>query len=156
MLFVNYKSACSWFYFTTGVILSSTAFLKFLSAGSGVKYLELPDPVFGFLTVHQLIIGAAVIESSVAYFLFWSKDDIVKMVLTVCLSTCFLIYRLGMHWINPVTPCPCLGRATDWMHIQPSTADTAMKYTLAYLLIGSYAIIFAYCLKGRRKIARNH
>jgi hypothetical protein len=58
------------------------------------------------------------------------------------LSSIFLFYRLGLAWIAPNEPCPCYGRATDWLHISQHTANTAMKIILAYLLIGSSATLF--------------
>ncbi|MBI3849679.1 MAG: hypothetical protein HY298_05230 [Verrucomicrobia bacterium] len=35
----------------------------------------------------------------------------------------------------------CLGHLTDALHMSPQTADELMKVILAYLLIGSYALL---------------
>jgi hypothetical protein len=52
-----------------------------------------------------------------------------------------LVYRLGLWWMDWHRPCNCLGNLTDALHISPQAADNVMKVLLAYLLIGSYALL---------------
>jgi hypothetical protein len=51
-----------------------------------------------------------------------------------------------MNWHRP---CNCLGNLTDALHISPQTADNIMKLLLAYLLIGSYGLMFWRWKQGR-------
>jgi len=39
-------------------------------------------------------------------------------------------------------PCHCLGSLTGALPLSPEFVDTVMKGILAYLLIGSYAVLF--------------
>ena len=50
-------------------------------------------------------------------------------------------------------PCGCLGNLTDALGISPETADTVAKVLLAYLLIGSYALLVWEWRKHRKNVA---
>lgn len=57
------------------------------------------------------------------------------------MTTNFLLYRLGLWWLDWKRPCPCLGNLTDALGISPAMADTIGKGLLAYLLVVSYALL---------------
>lgn len=62
------------------------------------------------------------------------------------ISSDFVVYRVGLWWMNWHRPCNCLcnclDNRTDALHISPQTADNIKNLILAYLLIGSYALLF--------------
>ena len=53
-----------------------------------------------------------------------------------------MLLRFGLWWMGWHKPCNCLGNLTDALHLSPQTADNIMKVVLAYLLIGSYGLLF--------------
>ena len=57
------------------------------------------------------------------------------------MSTNFLVYRLGLWFIGWHHPCGCMGSLAGMLHLSDNAADIIMKGVLAYLLIGSYAIL---------------
>jgi len=79
---------------------------------------------------------------AVAAVCFFGKRIALQASLVAWLATTFLIYRIGLTWIGYHKPCPCLGNLTDAIDVSPQVADYVMKAVLAYLLIGSYFILF--------------
>ena len=129
------------FFYSVAILLLITAAAKLISSGGYGKILLSVDPVTGFQIRYLLrIIGG--IEIVVALVCLFSKQIWFRAGLSAWLGTCFLGYRLGLIFIGYHKPCSCLGNLTDALHISPQTADTAMKIILAYLLIGSYSILF--------------
>jgi hypothetical protein len=126
-----------------GLLLLVAAAAKVISASGEARILKNPDPILlvSFRDVFW-IVGS--IELIIAFICFYGKRVGLQVGLIASLSTCFLAYRLGLWFIGWQRPCPCLGlgNLTDALHIPPQTADTAMKIILAYLLIGSYGILF--------------
>jgi hypothetical protein len=65
-----------------------------------------------------------------------------KLWVIAWLATNFFVYRCGLWWMGWHRPCSCMGNLTDALHIRPEVADNIMKVILAYLLIGSYGLLF--------------
>jgi hypothetical protein len=118
-----------------------TATAKFVSSAGSAKILLHRDPLSG-LQFGDLFRIVGCVEVVVALVCIFNKRIWLPMGLVVWLATSFLVYRIGLVWVGYKKPCPCLGNLTDALHIPPQTADTAMKIILAYLLIGSYGILF--------------
>jgi hypothetical protein len=78
----------------------------------------------------------------VAAICLLSKKQGLQTGLIAMLATNFVLYRFGLYWQGYYGICPCWGNFTEVLHIPPQTADTITKIILAYLLIGSYAILF--------------
>jgi hypothetical protein len=53
-----------------------------------------------------------------------------------------MLHANRRHTLAIAKPCKCLGNLTDAIHIPPQTAESVMKITLAYLLVGSYVTLF--------------
>lgn len=129
------------FRFSTGALLAITGALKIMAVFSKVKILETPEPLFGIPFQYFFLI-AGLIELFVAIVCLFGKNEQATALLLAWLSTCFLIYRVGLWWMDWKGPCKCLGNLTDWLHVTPSTADLLIKTILIYILVGSYSIIF--------------
>ena len=139
------------FIISAGVVLSITGIAKIWSGLGQARILIVPDPLIGIEFGHLLsLVGMA--EVAVALACFFSKRQLLPIVLVAWLSTCFVLYRLNLLWIGWQRPCSCLGNLTDALNISPQKADTAMKIILAYLLIGSYATLF-WLWRQRKKSA---
>ena len=118
-----------------------TGIAKIVGAVGSARILQTPDPVL-YMSFRKVFLMVGGLEVFVAFICFWSKHLALKAGLVAWLVTNFLLYRLALLLTNYHKPCSCMGNLTDALHISPQTADTAMKIILAYLLIGSYAILF--------------
>ena len=137
-----------WFVLSAGAILFITGVAKVWSGLGNSKFLAVIDPIFGIKFGQlMLVVGAA--EIVIAAICFFSKRQTLALGLVAWMSTNFVVYRLGLRWIDWHRPCSCLGNLTDALHISPQAADNIMKVLLAYLLIGSYGLLFWQCKKQR-------
>ena len=129
-----------WFILSAGAILAITGIAKVWSGLGNSKFLAVVDPIIGikFGTL-MLVVGVA--EIVIAGVCFFRKRQTLALGLVAWMSTNFVVYRLGLWWMDWKKPCSCLGNLTDALHISPQTADNIMKVLLAYLLIGSYGLL---------------
>jgi hypothetical protein len=130
------------FVFHAGLLLAATGLAKVFSAIGPAKALDVPDPIFG-LAFRQVLLGVGLVELLVAFFCFFTDKARLCLFLIAWLATNFLVYRLGLWWIGWHKPCGCLGNLTDALHISPQVADNLMKAVLAYLLVGSYWLLWS-------------
>ena len=129
-----------------------TGVAKLISAFGHAKIIDYPDPIFQVPNKYVFAF-VGVIELIIAYLCFSSNRLGLAACLVAWLGSNFLLYRIGLRWINVAKPCPCLGNVTDALHIAPRTADTAMLLILTYLLVGSWAIIIGFSIARRHNIA---
>lgn len=127
---------------TVACIFVATALAKLASAGGSARVLNLPDPLLTFQTRHVLA-GVGVLEVLLAGYLFLGGNQWMKLSLIAWMASNFLVYRLGLWWTDAPKPCGCLGTVTDALPVSPRFVDYGMKAILAYLLIGSVALIVA-------------
>ncbi len=143
------KSLRRVFYGSAVVILIVTALAKLISATGKARALALPDPML-MLTNREVLVVAGSIELLLAGYLFFGRKSWLKVPLVAWLATNFLIYRLGLMWMGVHKPCGCLGTITDALAIPPTTVDLLLKIVLAYLLAGSYGLLFLEWWQGRK------
>jgi hypothetical protein len=130
-----------YFIFTAGLLLVITSIAKIVSACGGSRIMITPEPLSGLsYKIFFWIVG--LMELTIGIICLLSKESCLQISLIAWLSINFLLYRIGLTWFNQQRVCSCLGNLTDALHIKPETADTAMKFLLAYLLIGSYGLLF--------------
>jgi hypothetical protein len=137
------------FVYSAGAILLITFAAKLVSSFGHAAILQTRDPLTGW-QFQDLFRIAAGIEMVVALTCFFSKRVLFPAGLVAWLATSFLAYRICLMLVGYHRPCSCMGNLTDALHISPQTADTAMKIILAYLLIGSYGILFHQWWKNRK------
>lgn len=141
-------SALKWFVSSAGVILGLTGVAKVWSAFGDVKLLTGVDPIVG-LEFKHLMLGVGMVEIAIALVCLFSKRQTLAIGLVAWLATNFLVYRLGLWWLDWKKPCGCLGNITDALHLSPQTADNIVQVLLAYLLVGSYGLLLWQWRKGR-------
>src|SRR5262249_54776769 len=90
----------------------------------------------------HLLFSVGIVEVGIALICFLKKRQLLSATLVAWLAAGLLVYRLGLFWMGWQLPCSCLGNLTDAIHIPPQVADYIMKGVLAYLIIGSYGILF--------------
>jgi hypothetical protein len=136
------------FIISAGVVLSITGIAKIWSSLGQGRILVVPDPLTGIELGHLLfLVGAA--EIVLALGCFNCKRQLLSVAAIAWLATSVVAYRLGLLWMGWHRPCSCLGNLTDAIHVSPQVADHVMRCVLAYLLIGSYGILFAQGLKRK-------
>jgi hypothetical protein len=129
-----------WFIKSAGLVLAITGFAKVLSAIGHARALDTADPLVGIsFRLLLLLVGQA--EVLVAFFCLFTQRRSLSLAAVAWLSTNFLVYRLGLWFIGWHKPCACMGSLTEMLHLSPQAADNIMKVVLAYLLVGSYAIL---------------
>jgi hypothetical protein len=129
-----------WFILVSGVTLALTGGAKVWSGLGSSKLLAVVDPILG-IKFGQLMLLVGLAEIAIALVCYFSKRQTLALGLVAWMSTNFVVYRLGLWWMNWHRPCSCLGNLTDALHISPQTADNIMKVLLAYLLVGSYGLL---------------
>src|SRR5262249_55718399 len=105
--------------------------------------LETPEPFVG-IPFSYLMLTAGVLELAGALVCFFSRNQILSAGMVAWLATMISLYRLNLWWLDWHTPCSCLGTFTDLLHLSPGQADNIMKVILAYLFLGSYAILIRF------------
>lgn len=122
---------------SAGAILVITGLSKIWAVvANHAKSFEYHDSISGF-TFKDLMLASGVLELIVASICFYTKASRYAAVSIAWLSSCLLVYRLGLWCEGWLSPCSCMGSLTQALHISPQTADTAMRIILAYLLVGS-------------------
>jgi len=115
--------------------------MKGVSAFGSARLLNSPDPISG-ISFRYLLMGVGILELAASLACFTLKKTSIKLFITAWMSTGFLVYRIGLWWVGWEHTCPCLGTLTDAIHLPPALADMISRVLLAYLLIGSYALLF--------------
>lgn len=140
-----------WFVLFAGAILAITGLAKIWSGLGNSKFLVLADPIIG-IKFGELMLLVGVAEIAIALICLLNKRQTLALGLMAWMSTNFVVYRLGLWWMDWHRPCSCLGNLTDALHIRPETADNIMKVLLAYLLIGSYGLLIWQWRKSKARI----
>ena len=128
------------FILSAGAILAITGIAKIWSGLGNSKFLAVVDPIVG-ITFGHLMLAVGVVELFIALVCFFGKLQVFALGVVAWLATSFLLYRIGLWWMDWKRPCSCLGNLTDALNIPPQTADNIMKVVLAYLLVGSYGLL---------------
>jgi hypothetical protein len=117
------------------VILTITGLLKVLSTFSSVPYLANPDPVLTFMSNKSVLLIAGNLELVIALLIFLRPQGLHARQALLALCATLVMYRIGL-WILPVSrTCPCLGRATDWLHLTPTQAESISRTLLLILAL---------------------
>jgi hypothetical protein len=129
------------FAWSAGATLLTTGLAKVLSGLGHARILELADPILG-LSFGRLMVLVGAAELALATLCFSrSVSPHLKAGLVAWLATNFLFYRFGLWAIGWQHPCHCMGSLAGVLHLSDQTADSVMKWVLAYLLMGSYLVL---------------
>lgn len=126
-----------WLMRLAGLLLVSVGALKIISAFSGVRYLLQIDPVLSFLSIKSVLVLAGSVEIGLAAVILLRPQIWEARCGLLSLCIMFSVYRVGMIALGVPSPCPCLGRASDWLHLTPHAVDTiALSLLVTFSLIG--------------------
>jgi len=124
---------------TAGTLLLVIGVVKVVSAFSGVRYLAEPDPVLWYLSNRFVLLGAGLTELGLSTVLLLKPQQWYARQALLALCTTFAVYRVGLYSLPTRPPCPCLGRASDWLHLTPQQADLVALVLL--VLLGCIGLI---------------
>lgn len=119
-----------------------------MSALGKADALSLPDPVF-LIPSRYLLWIVAVIEMSIASVLICEVPQKMKFSALIWISTCFIVYRISLYWIDPRHLCPCLGLVGDNLPIPGPYLDPILKLLIAYLFGGSLFFLIRNSFAGK-------
>jgi amino acid permease len=112
----------------------------------------MKDPVFR-MQFRYLLGLIAVLELGLAVVCVTRKLQQLALALTAWMSANFVLYRFAMAMMHWQRPCPCLGYLPQALHLAPWMADLTLKVLMAYLFIGSYALLFRRWRLRRAQVA---
>jgi hypothetical protein len=134
------------FIVTAATCLLIAGLAKLISCFGSARILGIPDPLL-FVSYRLLFVFVGLTESAVALICFWRSEVILRACLLLWLAGCFAAYRVGLFLIHYNGACSCLGSLTETIHINPKVADGLMQFILAYMLLGSLAILLCYFVR---------
>lgn len=137
------RKLTKYFLLSAGGIFAITAAAKLYSAMGEARILGLDDPILG-TSNRSVLMFVGLTEAALAVLLFTSKYQWLKLPLVTWMATNFLVYRIGLWWMDSPKTCSCLGTITDSLSISPRFLDLGMKAVFLYLLLGSYSLLLAH------------
>jgi hypothetical protein len=138
------------FVLAAGLLLLITATAKIISIFGSARILSQAAPLLP-ISFRVLLCISGTFELIVALTCLFSKRTLIQLTMIAWLASNFLIYRIALVAIGYHKPCPCLGNLTGILHLSPEAADSVMKLVLAYLLIGSYAILLWFWIQKQKR-----
>jgi hypothetical protein len=141
------------FIHSAGGILLAAALIRFFIATGHLSVLALPDPMLGIsLRSALLIVGG--IELAFALICLFGKNVRLQIGFLAWLSTCFVLFWLGLFWMHCHLQGTCLGSLNDPLNLSRGAIGYIMRFLPACLLLGSYAALFQLWL-AKKGIAEN-
>jgi hypothetical protein len=137
------------FMYVASVLLLVTALAKIISSAGSTRILQESDPIL-MLPYRWVFLAVGWVELILALICIFGNRLMLKLSLIAWLATIFLMYRIGLWWIDWKRPCKCLGNLTDTLHIPAQTAETIMKMIVGYLLVGSYLSLFWFWRQSKK------
>lgn len=145
------KSCSHVFVLIAGAVLLISGAGKLWSAFGEMKLLDVADPILA-IQFRYLMLAAGVAELVIAFVCLFTQKTQLATLCVAWLGTGFLMYQLGLWWMDWERPCHCLGNFAEALHISPQLADNIMKVVLAYLLIGSYGLLTREWMQRRHSV----
>lgn len=140
-----------WFVNVGGGILALTGLAKAFSAIGPARALDTADPLIG-IPFRQLLLLVGLVELFIAFFCLFTDKRRLSLLGVAWLSTNFLVYRLGLWFIGWHHPCACMGSLAGALHLSDQAADNIMKGILAFMLAGSYLLLFSQWRQSLRAV----
>jgi hypothetical protein len=105
--------------------------------------LEVPSPLFSFVSNRTFLLAAAAIESAVAALMLgtYRRRQVAAATAAAWLATSFGCYRLALWGTGFHGYCGCLGSLPALTHLSEKDADLIALGIVSYVLVGSYGIL---------------
>ena len=143
------------FIFVAAVMLFCLAALDVLCGFGSAPVLKQPDTLLQLnehwaLSGREVLFLKALSELTVSALLLAGKSLGMKLGWLAWLTTNLAIYRAALWQADVANLGDYLGNCLEWFLIQPRTMAIASEVLIAFLLVGSYGLMIANCVKGRR------
>jgi hypothetical protein len=133
------------------LLLVLTACSKLVMALGSAPVLREPGPaIFDFVSNRSLLLLASALELAVAYLYLKGKSATVVLASVAGLASVFVAYRICLWLYDFHGYCDCLGSLTDTLNLNQQQAIMVSEGILAYLLVGSYALLIMRAFKLRQ------
>jgi hypothetical protein len=132
-----------------GIALFITGASKGYLVFDPTQALDTKDPLFG-VPFRYLGISAGFVEVLVSICCLSGRSSILCAVLVAWLATILSLYRVVLLLYDWHLPCVCLGALTGNLPISERTAEIAVNSLLAFLVFGSYLILFTRWLSRKK------
>jgi len=124
---------------TGAIILLVTAVLKVCESTQQHTYFSEPDSVIQMLTNRQILLLAAVFETIVAIYI-WFTSSLTRRSYALLWFCCIVVlYKTGRYYTRAFYPCSCLGVLESWLKLSWRQTDTISWLLLGFLTICSTA-----------------
>jgi hypothetical protein len=142
------------FILSVGGILLAAALIRFIIATGSAQSLSLPEPMLG-IPLRYAVVLVGGFELTVALICLFGKKTGLQVGLLAWLATNFLVYWIGLFWMQCQLQGTCLGSLTDPLHLSRGVTGFVMQFLPLALLLGSYAALLQLRLaKGCRTESR--
>lgn len=138
-----------WYLFSTTSVLCLTSIAKLYSATGSAKILDLTEALLP-LTNRQTLLLLGAIELVIALALVLGRNDAVKLICIIWLSSNFVLYRVASFLLVVGRPCPCLGSITERLPFKPAVIDRLLVCLVVYMLLGSCFFLVTFW-RGRQR-----
>ena len=144
------------FFRSVSVLLLFTAVAKIFSSMGQAGILQVNDSLF-FIKNRYLLAFTGIVELGVVVLLWLETANMVKSIILLWLSSCFIAYRISIWILQPGKICPCLGTLVSRMPLNPQTVQLLINSLIGYMMIGSIAILlFEIYSSGLRSAFSTH
>ena len=104
-------------------------------------WLNSHDPLFE-LSNRTVLLLAGVLHLAFSGWLFATRDLVNRVIAALCVGLNYLVYRVAMVWAMEITtPFPMENFVAWRIRVKPQTVDLCWKLFIAYLVIGSSALM---------------
>jgi DNA-directed RNA polymerase subunit RPC12/RpoP len=133
-----------------GGILLAAALFRFVIAAGNTQALALPEPMLGIPLLYAVLMVGG-LELTAALICLFGKRVRLQAGLLAWLATNFVVFWIGLFWINCHPQATCIGSLTDPFHLSRGTTGFVTQLLPLGLLLGSYAAVFQLWMakKGR-------
>lgn len=138
------------------LILWVVSSLKLISALSKVPVLAVSDPVLTFLSNKQVLLLAGSLEFFVATLIALNPGELDGIFALLAICGTFVLYRAGLLMLGTHPPCPCLGRASDWLHLAPQQTNTIAVVILIVLICIAVSSLILYAMAKHKSPSTLH
>ena len=141
------------FFLATQVLLILTAVGKLAGAVEWTAGHAAKEPVVHFISAREMLIVAAMLELLAVVGIWLSRTDLTKALWPFWLSMLFTGYRLELWYIGFTGYCSCFGSWSTWMHLSKEQVNLMAIFMIAFMLLGSTAIIASELIHQRKSVA---
>src|ERR1035437_7111554 len=131
-----------------GSALALTGLAKSFSAIGAARALDTADPLIG-IPFRQLLLLVGLAELLIAFFCLFTERRRFSLLAVAWIPTNFLVYRIGLWAVGWHHPCACMGSLAGALHLSDQAADNIIKGLLAFMLVGSYLLVFSQWRQSR-------